>query len=51
MPRGQITKDEMKVLILKQKNKINCEHCSDDKKEIAHKHLNQLLDRLDEFRI
>jgi hypothetical protein len=51
MPRGQLTKDQLKVLILQQKNKLNYEHCSEEQKSFANKHFNQLLDRLEEFRI
>ena len=41
----------MKVLILKQKRKIHEEpYYTSDPKEVANKHLNELLDRLDEFR-
>ena len=51
MPRNHITKDEMKVLILKQKHKLQEEpYYTSDPKEVAHKHLNELLDRLEEFR-
>jgi len=50
MPRNHITKDEMKVLILKQKHKLQDEpYYTSDPKEVAHKHLNELLDRLEEF--
>ncbi len=51
MPRGQLTKDQLKVLILQQKNKLNYEHCSEECKSFANKHFNQILDRLEEFRI
>ena len=50
MPRGQVTKDHFKVLILQQKNKIQHEYCNEDSKRLAQKHLNELLDRLEEFR-
>jgi hypothetical protein len=51
MPRNHITKDEMKVLILKQKHKLLEEpYYTSDPKAVASKHLNELLDRLDEFR-
>jgi hypothetical protein len=51
MPRNHITKDEIKVLILKQKNKVaNEPYYSSDPKEIANKHLNELLDKIEEFR-
>ena len=51
MPRNHITKDEMKVLIFKQKHKLNSErYHTRDPKALANRHLNELLDRLDEFR-
>ena len=51
MPRNNITKDEMKVLILKQKHKLQEEpYYISDPKAIANKHFNELLDRLEEFR-
>lgn len=51
MPRNQITKDEIKVLILNQKKKLSEEqYYTSDPKVVANKHLNELLDRLDEFR-
>ena len=51
MPRNHITKDEIKVLILKQKHKLQNEpNYTSDPKAVAHKHLNELLDRLEEFR-
>lgn len=50
MPRGQITKEHFKMLILQQKNKIQNESWGDDCKNLANKHLNELIDRLEEFR-
>ncbi len=52
MPRNQVTKDEIKVLILKQKNKLALEpyQYTSDPKAVANKHLNELLDKLEEFR-
>lgn len=51
MPRNHITKDEIKVLIMKQKNKVADEpHYTSDPKAIANKHLNELLDKIEEFR-
>jgi hypothetical protein len=51
MPRNHITKDEMKVLILKQKHKLIEEpYYTLDPKEVANRHLNELLDRIEEFR-
>jgi hypothetical protein len=50
MPRGQLTKDHFKVLILEQKNKVQHESYRDEYKNLVHKHLNELIDRLEEFR-
>lgn len=50
MPRGQITKEHFKTLILQQKNKVHHGPYGDDYKDLANMHLNELLDRLDEFR-
>ena len=51
MPRNHITKDEIKVLILKQKHKLKEEpHYTSDPKALASRHLNELLDKLEEFR-
>ena len=50
MPRGQITKDHFKILILQQKNKVLCEPYNEEYKKLANKHLNELIDRLEEFR-
>ena len=50
MPRGQLTKDQFKTLILEQKNKVHYGPYGDDYKDLVNMHLNELLDRLDEFR-
>jgi len=51
MPRGQITKEQMKNLILKQKHKLFQEsNLSSTSKEVADKYLNELLNKLEEFR-
>jgi hypothetical protein len=50
MPRGQITKDEFKVLILQQKNKVHHGPYGGDYKDLVNIHLNELIDRLEEFR-
>ena len=51
MPRNQISKDEIKCLILKQKHKlINEPYYTSDPKAVASRHLNELLDRIEEFR-
>jgi hypothetical protein len=50
MSRGQITKEHFKVLILQQKNKVFCETCDEEHKWMVQKHLNELIDKLEEFR-
>jgi hypothetical protein len=51
MSRGNITKDQIKYLILKQKNKLFNENCyTSDPKALANRHLNELLDKIEEFR-
>ena len=51
MSRGQITKEQMKNLILKQKHKLFQEsNLSLTSKEVADKYLNELLNKLEEFR-
>jgi hypothetical protein len=50
MPRGQVTKDHFKTLILQQKNKTQHEKCDDYCKGLINKHLSELIDRLEEFR-
>jgi hypothetical protein len=50
MSRGQITKEHFKVLILQQKNKVFREICDEEYKWMVQKHLNELIDKLEEFR-
>lgn len=50
MPRGNITKDHFKILILQQKNKVLHELYDQSYKDFVNKHLTELLDRLEEFR-
>ena len=50
MSRQQITKEHFKVLILEQKNKVYYEPYGDDYKDLVNIHLNELIDRLEEFR-
>jgi len=50
MPRGQITRDEMKVRVLNLKNKIDQEPTPYKKeKELAHKYLNEVLFIIDQY--
>jgi len=50
MPRNQITKDEIKCHILKLKTQVDADVGYPGEKEIAHKYLNMVLDRIDEYR-
>lgn len=51
MSKNQITKEEVKLLIMRQKNKLHNEtHYTSDPKAIASRHLNELLDKIEEFR-
>lgn len=49
MPRGQLTKDIIKCEILKIKTELDQEGWSSDTKGIAHKYLNKVLDKLNEY--
>ena len=52
MSKNQLTKEEMKVRVLKLKHDLNVEHIRHDMdmKGLAHKYLNAVLDVLDEYR-
>ena len=50
MPRGQITRDEMRVRVLNLKNKIDQEKTPYKKeKELAHKYLNEVLFIIEQY--
>ena len=49
MPRGQLTKDIIKREILKIKTELDQEGWSSDTKGLAHKYLNKVLDKLNEY--
>lgn len=50
MPRGQITRDEMKVRVLNLKNRVDQEPTPYKKeKELAHKYLNEVLFIIDQY--
>jgi len=51
MPRGQINKDEMKCYILKLKHQADIDEEYPGEKEIAHKYLNKVLNKIDEYRV
>jgi hypothetical protein len=53
MPRNQLTKDEIKSWVLKCKDDLYREQITQyttDPKKIAHKYLNKVLDKINEFR-
>lgn len=50
MPRGQITRDEMRVRVLNLKNKVDQENTPYKKeKELAHKYLNEVLFIIEQY--
>lgn len=50
MPRGQLTKEEMKYQVLKLKTELYNEKTYESK-DIAHKYLNKVLDKIAEYRV
>ena len=53
MPRNELTKDEIKCWVLKCKEELYREQLTQyttDPKQIAHKYLNQVLDKINQFR-
>ena len=52
MSKNKITKEELKVRVLKLKNKLHIEHIRHDMdmKGLAHKYLDEVLHILDEYR-
>jgi hypothetical protein len=51
MPRGQLTKDEIKNQVLKLKQKLQSENITytSDPKSLADQYLNMVLDRINEY--
>jgi hypothetical protein len=51
MPRGQLTKEEMKYQVLKLKQKLQTEQITytSDPKSLANQYLNMVLERIDEY--
>lgn len=49
MPRNQLTKDEMKVRILKLKHQVQFEHRYPGEKELANKYLDEVLFIIDQY--
>ena len=50
MPKNQLTKDEIKVRVLKLKERLYRDQPGWDSKGLAHKYLNEVLDIIDEYR-
>jgi len=52
MPKNQINKDELKVRVLKLKDKLYKDHIRPemDMKGLANKYLSEVLDIIDEYR-
>ena len=50
MPKNQLTKDELKVHVLKLKDRLYKDQPSWDAKGLANKYLNEVLDIIDEYR-
>ena len=51
MPRYQLDKDELKCHILKLKLQVDHDEGYPGEKAIAHKYLNKVLDKIDEYRV
>jgi hypothetical protein len=51
MPRGHLTKEEMKYQVLKLKQKLQNEHVgyTSDPKALADSYLNQILNKIEEY--
>ena len=50
MPKNQLTKDELKVRVLKLKDGLYKDQPGCDSKGLANKYLNKVLDLIDEYR-
>ena len=51
MPRGQLTKDQIKCDVLKIKRELNNEILySDETKSLVHKYLDKILAKVEEYR-
>ena len=50
MPKNQLNKDELKVRVLKLKDRLYRDQPSWDSKGLANKYLNEVLDIIDEYR-
>jgi len=50
MPRNQLTKDEIKCFVLKCKHELYHENYSSGITFLAHKYLDKVLDKVEEYR-
>ena len=50
MPRGQLTKDIIRFEVLKLKMELDKDNFTSDSKYLAHKYLNRVLDKIEEYR-
>jgi hypothetical protein len=51
MPSNQINKDEMKCYVLKLKHEVDGDVGFPGEKDIAHKYLNKVLNKIEEYRL
>ena len=51
MPRNSLTKDELKIRVLKLKELLFQENVEGYHKDLAHKYLNSVLDIIEEYRV
>jgi len=51
MPRNQLDKEELKCYVLKLKHQVDSDEGYPGQKEIAHKYLNKVLDKIEEYRV
>ena len=50
MSKNKVEKEELKIKILKLKDDLYNENCSDGIDFLAHKYLNRVLDMIEEYR-
>jgi len=52
MPKNQLNKDEFKICVLKLKHEVDKESSKvwQGDKDLVHKYLNKVIDKLDEYR-
>lgn len=51
MPRGKLTKDEIRCWVLRYKKELSEDptYYTSDPKQLANKYLNRILDKIDEY--